>query len=33
MLHLLSQGVTKAMVAKRIGISVSSVHRIVGLSV
>ncbi len=27
-LHLLSQGVAKAAVAKRLGISVSSVHRI-----
>ncbi|WP_256702056.1 helix-turn-helix domain-containing protein [Aeromonas sp. RU39B] len=28
MLHLLSQGIAKASVAKRLGISVSSIHRI-----
>ncbi|RWT29662.1 helix-turn-helix domain-containing protein, partial [Aeromonas caviae] len=30
-LHLLSQGIAKASVAKRLGISVSSVHRIMAL--
>ncbi|MFM5292088.1 recombinase family protein [Aeromonas caviae] len=31
-LHLLSQGIAKASVAKRLGISVSSVHRITCMS-